>query len=159
MILHATAACGACGDEVRLSFDSTECRPEDLDPASARRIPIVVNRSGRPSEVIDVVQWLTLYGMAVDSAGFPADRKLIRAALLEAGQCLAEALRFYVPDNDLPPQNAFFAAESLERFREHPNLFTRSRLIELSEGLPVSAVNPPAALAWNRPTSTMWWLP
>ena len=64
------------------------------------------------------------------------DRALIRAALIEAGQCLAEALRFYESDSDVPPASAFFAARSLERFREHPELFARQQLVELAAALP-----------------------
>lgn len=157
--LHVRAECAACAEPIAFTVDASACGPEHLRPESVRRIPIVINPTGERSDLIDAGQWLTLYGMAVDSAGFPADRKLIRAALIEAGQCLAEALRFYPDDSDIPPPTAFFSAESLERFREHPEIFTRQRLIEWAGALPSSSVHPPAAVLRSRPVSTMWWLP
>lgn len=158
-VLAATASCGKCAEEMPLEFDAGLCESSHLRPECVRRIPVEINPTGRPSELLDVVQWLTLYRMAVDSLDFPPDRKLIRASLIEAGQCLAEALRFYDADSDIPPAASFFRADSLERFREHPELFARQRLLELASALPMTRVHPLPAISTHRPASTIWWLP
>ena len=54
----------------------------------------------------------------------------------EAAQCLEEALKFYRDDNDLPPPEAFLREQSRQQLRERPNLFARSRLINLRARLP-----------------------
>jgi len=157
--LQLVAECGACAKKTRMVL-----RIDPNDPASYRsefvqRIPFVINPTSRASEIIDVAEWLTLYRMAVETAESIRDRSMARAVRIEAGQCVAEALKLFEPDNDVPPDSAFFSAESLERFRAHPDRFARQRLIALANGLPTSMVQPPAPISLNRPPGTKWWMP
>lgn len=157
--LEAVAACGRCAAEVVLGFSTLTGASDCLDPTAAQRLPWIINPSGEPSELIDAAQWLILHRMAVETAARMPERDLARAILLEAGQCLAESLRFYPEDSDVPAESAFFTAESLQRFRDHPQLFARQRLIELAGVLPSSGVEPPVVVRVNRPAGTKWWLP
>ncbi len=150
-------ACRTCPHSE--SFDVRLPAEREIESAGARRLPVVINPIGRRSELIDVAQWLVLYRLAVDRAEKVPVRALSRAIQIEAGQCLDEALRFYPPDTDVPPSEAFFAADSLERFRDHPHLFARQRLIDLRAGLPTSSVNPPLPVSLDRPLDTKWWIP
>ncbi|MBI1827521.1 MAG: hypothetical protein HYR83_14190 [Planctomycetes bacterium] len=59
-----------------------------------------------------------------------------RRLAMEAATCLNEALRFYDDENDLPSAGAFFTDDSRARFREHPQLFSRQRLLNLRAQLP-----------------------
>ncbi|MBN1492491.1 MAG: hypothetical protein JXA69_21440 [Phycisphaerae bacterium] len=157
-VLGASAGCSHCAAETTLAFDTRLCEPADLQSAAIARMPVIVSRVAEPSAAIDVSQWLTLYRMAVESSEFPSERVLIRAALLEAGACLAEALKFYSPDSDIPPPSAFFSEESRARFAEYSHLFIRDRLLDLASGLPTSVTQPPTPVTRNRPASTKWWL-
>ncbi len=154
----ADASCAQCGEETSLEIRVRPCDPAHLRPAAVRRIPMIINPTGEVSEWIDAAQWLTLYRMAMEAAAAQPERRLSRAVLIEAGQCLAEALRFYPADSDIPPKSAFFTAETLERFREHPHVFARQRLVELAAALPTSTVDPPVPVLSNRPAGTKWWL-
>jgi hypothetical protein len=156
LVVRAKAACEGCGEESVFAFIAA--RDFDTRPEAACRLPVIINTTADPSELLDVSQWLTLYRIAVDAAEKLPAKPLARAVLIEAGQCLAEALRFYPPDSDVPSASAFFGAETLQRFRDHPHLFARQRLIELAGGLPVSLVNPPVPVDIDRPNETKWWL-
>lgn len=154
--LRAKTLCEGCGGETELDFIAVG--GIDLRPEAVARIPVVINATEQPSELLDPGQWLTLYRIAVEAAERIPEKPLARAVLLEAGQCLAEALRFYPADSDVPPVAAFFSAETLQRFRDHPHLFARQRLIELAARLPIQTVEPSAPVGSARPPSTKWWL-
>ena len=74
--------------------------------------------------------------MITDAARTAEDCTQVRQLQLQAAQCLDEALKFYDPDNDVPPPEAFFSEDSQRHFRERPDLFSRQRLIELRAKLP-----------------------
>jgi len=96
----------------------------------------VVNSTDEPSWILDVAQWLTLFSMMTEMAGKESDKTAARRLSLEAAQCLDEALKFYEEDNDLPPTEAFFHQGSRDRFRDHPQQFSRQRLLHLRSRLP-----------------------
>jgi len=73
-----------------------------------------------------------------------AERSARRRLQVQSAACLAEALKFYDPDNDLPPEEAFFTAESRRQFRARPELFARDRIIGLRARLPWSRGGQPA---------------
>jgi len=154
--LRGRTLCEGCGEESELQFAAPA--EVDLRPETVARIPVVINATQHPSELLDPGQWLTLYRIALEAAEKLSDKALARAVRLEAGQCLMEALRFYPADSDIPPVAAFFSAETLRRFRDHPHLFARQRLIDLAATLPVQAAESSAPVSTDRPPSTKWWL-
>jgi hypothetical protein len=74
--------------------------------------------------------------MMTEAAGKEKNKTEARRLALEAAQCLDEALKFYVEDNDLPTKDTFFHHGSRQRFRDHPEQFSRQRLLHLRSKLP-----------------------
>lgn len=130
--------CNACGQSSPLTFDL----PLGLGTTKDRESgPAVVNPTEEPSQIIDVAQWLTLFRMITEAASREANKVEARMLGLEAAQCLEEALRFYEDqDNDLPPREAFFHDSSRKRLADHPEQFSRRRLVELRAKLPTISV-------------------
>jgi len=108
--------------------------------------PTAINSEDSPSRIIDVAQWLTLAKMIGDAAAAETDRIQARHLLIDVGQCLNEALKFYDDeDNDLPPPGALFHDASRRRFRDHPEEFSRRRLLDARSRLPVATESEGAA--------------
>lgn len=125
------ATCGSCQIVTPLKFRLSG--PPHALPAE--QAP-VVNSTNEPSRILDVAQWLTLFRMKREAAGKEKNKTAVRRLSLEAAQCLDEALKFYEEDNDLPTKDAFFLDGSRERFRDHPEQFSRQRLLDLRSKLP-----------------------
>jgi len=144
------AVCQVCAAATLFSFRL----PDDarLNRASG---PTRLNTTDEASELIDVAQWITLFRVATERAAAETDKQLARLKGIEAAQCLEEALKFYDdPDNDLPPESALFTEDSRRRFREHPEQFSRRRLVELRARLPALNVMERSARA---APSKPWW--
>jgi hypothetical protein len=145
------ARCAHCGDERELAFGL----PVGMSPGSAAE---VVNPTSAPSEVLDAGQWISLHYLLTDAAQRAAEKFERRRLMSLAGQCLDEALRFYVdPDDELPPQSALFTNSSRRAFTEHPEKFARQKLRDIRARLPgpprpapLTQPHPPAA-------SRSWW--
>ncbi len=148
-ILTVPAHCTGCGGEVTRRFSTRRVPTEELQrgwvvwpPSGDRSAEQPINPGGRRSAVIDVAGWLALHDRFVEAAraagedGGAGGAAEVRRLLLLAGGCLEEALRFYDPDNDLPPGRALFSAASRRQFRERPERFARPRLIGLRAALP-----------------------
>ncbi len=150
-VVHFAAACGQCGAQTNLAFDTTEIEQrgpvllmfgELKDPARQPAAQII-NPTRVPSEIIDVAGWLMLYTTIVELARSAArdartlpQRAAVRRTQIEAGLCLDEALKFFDEDNDLPPREGFFTEVSYRQFLDRPELYTRQRLIELRSRFP-----------------------
>ncbi len=150
-VLNVPVSCRACGKRQEILFDTSGVEVRESIPAACgellapadRPTPAPINPTDEPSRIIDVAGWFTLHTViaeAARTAGADARTLASRAAkrrlLIEAGQCLDEALKFFDADNDLPPEDAFFHHHSRRRFRDRPELFTRQRLIDLLRQLP-----------------------
>jgi len=157
-VLTVPAHCTGCGGEVTRRFATRRVPAGELQrgcvvwpPSGERSAEQPINPGGRRSAVIDVAGWLSLHDRFVEAARLAgqesdaAGRGEVRRLLLLAGACLEEALRFYEPENDLPPARGLFTAASRRQLREHPERFARPRLIGLRARLPF------AALRRNRP--------
>ncbi len=121
-------------------------------------MPARINLAERPSRIIDVAGWLTLFRVITEAAAKSQDKVEGRRLGYEAAQCLDEALRFYVEDNDLPPEGAFFSKSTQLRRQENPELFARSRLINMRARLPsIDAME--RRLAGGTATKKKWWKP
>jgi len=129
--VSVVATCASCQIVTQLKFrfsEAPQAVPADQAP--------VVNSTMEPSRMLDLAQWLTLFRMMTETAGKEKNKIAARRLSLEAAQCLDEALKFYDADNDLPTQDAFFHDGSRERFRDHPEQFSRQRLLHLRSKLP-----------------------
>lgn len=130
--LSIPLTCRTCGAKSSMSF----VVPVGLSRHDPQE-PTVINPTKECSRLIDVAQWLTLFRVIVEVAEKERDKQQARHLGLEAAQCLEEALKFYDdPDNDLPPEEAFFHKTSRQRFHEHPEQFSRRRIIDLRAKLP-----------------------
>lgn len=125
------ATCGSCQSVTRWKFRL----PGPLQAVSTDQ-ESVVNSTSEPSRMLDVAQWLTLFRMMAEAAGKEMNKTAARRLALEAAECLDEALKFFEEDNDLPTKDAFFHDGSRERFRDHPEQFSRQRLLHLRSKLP-----------------------
>jgi len=129
-VVEIAAECAACHAESTWSF-----RLSAVAGAPDVRQP-VINPTDEPSWILDVAQWITLFRMISATAEQQSDKQAARRLRIEAAQCLEEALKFYEPDNDLPPTEAFFHEGSRDRLRNHPGQFSRQRLLGLRNKLP-----------------------
>lgn len=146
-----TARCRSCANERTLAFALPEGKGTGADGG-----PPVFNPTDTPSEIIDVAQWIVLFGAITEAAAREGDREQARLLGIEAAQCLEEALKFFTdPESDVPPTEAFRAESSRTRFREHPHLFSRQRLIGLRAKLP--AMSKMRSKAAQAPKKRPWW--
>lgn len=152
--ITAVFTCKVCGRAGSFRFDARQVDLEAVrmsdfaaweKPGSQPVVP-PVNPTDEPSRVIDVAGWLTLFGVLSEKARQVAreaikvrDRAVVRQLQIQAGQCIDEALAFFLEDNDLPPREAFFSEESWRQFMERPALFVRDRLLDLRSKLPKQA--------------------
>ena len=96
----------------------------------------LVNPFPEHSEVIDLGQWLSLFYMLVEKASSSVQPEQTRRFGFQAAQCLEEALKFYKEGDELPPASAFFVESSRRAYGEHPEKFTKRRLIDMRSKLP-----------------------
>lgn len=125
--------CKSCDQQEHVLFDRQALLVES---AGAKDSLPVVNPSDQRSKIIDLAQWMALFLAIIEAAAGQSDKAESRGLGYEATLCLDEALKFYQPDSDLPPAEAFFTAGTLASFREHPEKFTRGQIIQLRSKLP-----------------------
>ena len=146
-IIRLDCACPGCGEEAvfRFQIDSRW---------AAEREPPLINPTDKPSKLIDIAQWLTLYHILIARSKEASDRTASRGEAFQAALCIAEALKFYEPDNDLPPASAFFSDQAREQARAHPAFFARDKLLNLQAGLPDLRATQAVA---NAKSDRKWW--
>ena len=151
-------SCTACGTTATFTFHLPRGSLV-ADPPNHEKTSPKINPQDTPSRIIDVAEWLTLFRMVTEEAGRESDKVEARELGIEAAQCLEEALKFYdEPDNNLPPEEAFFHEGSLKRFRENPQEFSRQRLIDLRSKLPKRSADCPLASSESEPPKKpRWW--
>lgn len=132
--VHFQTRCQSCGLAAQQDFLVPK-RPSVLSLSNLRLADIGLD--DQPSTLIDVGQWLILYSTFMNEVAKEDDRRLARVLKMEAAACVEQALHLYdEPDNDLPPARALFLDATRQRFRDHPELFSRQRLINLRAALP-----------------------
>jgi hypothetical protein len=151
--LKMLARCKACGGEQTFVFDLS-----DVDVADAGSLPHI-NLSDRPSQAIDLAQWLMLFEGILRAADRATDREEARRLGYEAALCLEEALKFYPPgDAEWPDESSFFQESTLARYRQHRHIFARTRLIELRGRLPsLGRMERTLTSDADRPVRRSWW--
>ncbi len=95
-----------------------------------------INPTPAASTLVDLRQWLGLFYSLLERADSAHTPRETRQYGYQAALCLAEALKFYSDDNELPSQKAFFTPQSLAAFREHPEKFARQKLRDMQAKLP-----------------------
>lgn len=152
LVVRMNVTCSGCGAATALAFRL----PQDLG-TDDHGGTTVVNPTDDPSCIVDVAQWVTLSRVIAEAAGKETDKVQARHLGLEATLCLEEALKFYDnEDNDLPSPAAFFHDASRRRFREHPEQFSRQRLLSLRGKLPALAVMQ-SRLSPKKSPGKRWW--
>jgi hypothetical protein len=159
-VCSLTADCQACGGITDYCFSTAQWASENVGDGAEPALLPVVNPGDSPSELIDLAQWLILFRVIVEQASKHSDKQESRRLGYESALCLEEALKFYEPDNDLPPASAFFTPTTRQRFEEHPERFSRPQLLAWQQRLPslshmrsVLAREKPA----DRPRRRWWW--
>jgi hypothetical protein len=145
-------------DELPVSV-RTHCR--SCNAQRTFHIEWIKRAADQPSEVVDLAQWVGLYFLHADQIGKAQTPAESRAAARRAAQCLAEALKFYGPD-EMPPESAFRKEQSLAAFRNSPANFARTRLRDLQAMLPVEADADQAEQSDDKPDDRpdarkAWW--
>ena len=133
--LRIAATCGSCGEHGEYRF-TVPGSVASLRARQAGSVAARVNPSSRPSQIIDVAQWIVLFRMIAEAASRATDKVEARRLGYEAAQCLEEALKFYEEGNDLPPDAALFQESSREMRLTNPQEFSRERLMALRGRLP-----------------------
>jgi hypothetical protein len=132
-IVDVQAVCSRCDARTPLRFELGVPADQTPPPDDA------VNDTDQPSELIDLSQWLGLHAMFVQQAQRAPSAADARQAYRQARLCLAEAVKFYPDDDELPPAEAFFTDQGRQAFRDHPENFARRRLMDLRDRLPTRA--------------------
>ena len=128
--LSVATQCRACERTEEFAFEIEHDTP--LSGSESETI----NPTDKPSVIIDLAQWLSLFFLLVERANAEEDGVVSRQASFQAALCLAEAIKFYRDGEDLPEESAFFSDASRAVFREHPQKFSRRRLGDLQAKLP-----------------------
>ncbi len=156
--------CGSCGaglifpgspsvvDRMAVEVEFvTSCAQCDAQKAVRFRVPELpkdhessidgpISLSEEASSILDVSQWITLCHVLLEEAGLLSDKVQARKRKIQAARCLEEAIKFFDEvDNDLPPPDAFFHESSKRQFKDRPELFSKSKLIDLRATLPTDS--------------------
>ena len=115
-----------------------------------------INLTDEPSAIIDLVQWLSLFYLLVETAAAEDSRSQCRRAGYQAALCLAEALKFY-RDDELPPESAFFSEATAAIFRENPERYTRRKLQDMQATLPSLSAMARRLERDERASQGRWW--
>ncbi len=116
-----------------------------------------INPTDEPSRVVDLAQWLALFYTLIEQAAGRESRAETRSAGFRAALCLDEALKFYEPDSDLPPESAFFHDASVRAYRRAPEKYTRQRLRDMKSKLPALDAMAARVAADRRSPRRPWW--
>jgi hypothetical protein len=155
--LTLIAACGNCSATDQLRFDiAPSDAPQSSVATDAVSTDEPINPAGRPSRIIDPIQWVTLAQLMADEAEATPDTAERRWRLIRAAECLDEALRFYDGESELPDPAVRLAPRSAISLRDHPQRYARSRLLALRQRFPARSATQRVervAAARGRP----WW--
>ena len=134
------ARCNNCGQECLLEFTR-----------------LSTSTSATQSQLIDVAEWLGLCHHFMDLAQTNPQEEQSHEQLVSARYCLNEALKFYPEDSHLPPPSAFFGRLGDQRFKDHPAVFLKTKLLELRRRLGVLASQSTKAHQTGTGKKRKWW--
>ena len=129
VIHHVAARCHKCRAERTFHFQ--------LDTHGGPKDPIrQVNPTAEPSRALDVAEWLDLaqfYLGRIDRLDTPTEKS---QSLLDARQCIEEALKFYGPGDEPPPDAALWSDASRRKVARKAGLFRRSTIQAMLARIP-----------------------
>ena len=128
-ICRAVVACQNCSSRQELGFTC------EYALASSGADIERINPTARPSRIIDLGQWLSLFYLLIETASRCDQPPEVRRLGYRAALCLGEALKFY-GDDELPPEQAFFHEATRQAYLDHPESFARQRLRDMQSKLP-----------------------
>ena len=134
------ARCNSCGEECILAFTRATS-----------------GTTAGQSELIDVAEWLGLCHHFMDLAQTNPQKEQSREQIVSARYCLNEALKFYPHETHLPPPSAFFGRLGDQRYKEHPAVFLKTKLLELHRRLGVLAGQSTKAHQTDSGKKRKWW--
>lgn len=126
----AQTSCNHCHANKPLEF-----LPEFEVPAQPPQSE-TINPTDQPSRLIDLGQWLSLFYLLIEVAAKELQPAESRRTSFRAALCLAEALKFYSGDDELPPESAFFTDDTRSAFHHYPEKFARQKLRDMRSKLP-----------------------
>jgi len=126
----ARTSCNHCHAQKSIEFVS-EFNLIEQPPESE-----TINPTDQPSRVIDLGQWLSLFYLLIEVAAQELKPAESRRISYRAALCLAEALKFYSGDDELPPESAFFTDDTRTAFHRYPEKFARQKLRDMRSKLP-----------------------
>ena len=95
-----------------------------------------VNQTAEPSRAIDVVEWMNLAQFYLGRIEHLKEAVEKAQSLLDARQCVEEALKFYGPDADAPPPAALWSDASRRKAAAQPGNFRRAAMVAMLEKIP-----------------------
>jgi len=108
-----------------------------LDAHAGPKGPVrQVNPTSEPSRALDAVQWMDLaqfYLGRIDRLKTPVEKA---QSLLDARQCVEEALKFYGPGDDAPPPTALWSDATRKKAAAQRENFRRAALVAMLERIP-----------------------
>ncbi len=134
------ARCNSCGQECDLAFTRAT---SDVTAGQ--------------SKLIDVAEWLGLCHHFMDLAQTNPQEEQSHDQIILARYCLNEALRFYPQDSHLPPPSAFFGRLGDQRYKDHPAVFLKTKLLDLRRRLGVLAGKGSRLKQSHSPKKRKWW--
>lgn len=129
VVHHVTARCFKCKTQRTFHFQ--------LDAHGGPKDPIrQVNPTAEPSRAIDVAEWLDLaqfYLGRIDRLEKPTEKA---QSLLDARQCLEEAVKFYGPGDEQVPGGALWSDASRRKAEKKADLFRRATIQAMLDRIP-----------------------
>jgi len=108
-----------------------------LDTLEDSKEPIrEINRTSAPSRALDAVEWMDLARFYLGRIERLKDPVLRAQSLLDARQCVEEAMKFHTPGVEPPPEEALWSDESRGKVARDPASFAYSALKAMLEKIP-----------------------
>lgn len=95
-----------------------------------------VNPTAEPSRALDAAEWLDLAQFYLDRIARLKAPTEKAQSLLDARQCLEEALKFYGPQDEEPPAAALWSDASRRKASRQAGAYRRSTILAMLERIP-----------------------
>ena len=131
-LLHRVSVrCASCGKERTLRFVlPAGARPDGQAPVRE------INPTDEPSRALDVAEWMVLARFYVERVARLTGARERAQSLLDARQCLEEALKFYGPEDDAPPPAALWSKASRDKVGANPGTYRRATIQAMLAKIP-----------------------